>query len=276
MTVLLALGSALLVGGADYLGGVTSRRAPAVRVAALTQLVGLVFVVPTAILVSAETVRPHDLAWGAASGAVGGVGLALFYTAMARGLISVVAPLTAVTGALVPVVYALGRGERPGTIPLAGIALAVLAIALVSVTPGTTRHGRDGLGLALGAGVLFGLFLVFLSLPSEDAGLWPIPASRTAAAVVLAGLALATSGGVSLPRTLHPTVVAIAAIEITAGVALLLALQRGPVSIAAVLSSLYPVTTAFIAAIALRERPDRLQGVGIALALVAVVLVSAG
>lgn len=276
MTAVLALASALLVGGADYLGGVTSRIVPPVRVAALAQLVGLLFAVPAAILVPADAVRPGDVAWGLASGVAVGAGLALFYTAMARGLISLVAPVAAVVGALVPVAYALGRGERPGAVAIGGIALAVLAIALVSVTPGATRHGRDGLGLALGAGALFGVFFVCLSLPSPDAGLWPVPSSRIASSIVLVGLALATTGGVSLGRRHRPTVTAIGALEVAAAVALLLALQRGPVAVAAVLASLYPVTTTFMAAVVLRERLDRLQGVGVALALVAVVLVSAG
>lgn len=276
MTALLALASALLVGGADYLGGVTSRRAPAVRVAALAQAVGLLIAVPAALLVPWEDVRPADTAWAAASGVAVGTGLAVFYTAMARGLISVVAPVTAVTGALVPVAYALGRGERPGAVALAGIALAVLAIALVSVTPGAARDASRGLGLSIGAGLLFGLFYVFLSLPDEDAGLWPVPVSRTASALALTGLALATSGGISLPRSVRPTIVAIGALEVVAAVTLLLALQRGPVSVASVLASLYPVTTTFLAAVALRERLDRWQRAGVALALVAVVLVSAG
>ena len=276
MTALFALASALLVGGADFLGGVTSRRVPAVRVAAVAQAVGLLCAVPAAVLVSWTEVRPADVAWSGASGVAVGLGLALFYTAMARGLISVVAPVAAVTGALVPVAYALGRGERPGPVALAGIALAVIALALVSVTPGTSRHAGHWLGLAIGAGLLFGLFYVFLSLPDEAAGLWPGPASRAASAVVLVALALATSGGVSVPRSVHPAIVAIGTLEVAAAVTLLLALQSGPVSVASVLASLYPVTTTFMAAVVLRERLDRLQRIGVALALVAVVLVTAG
>ena len=123
MTVLLAVSSALLVGGADFIGGVLSRAASAVRVAALAQLAGLVVAVPAALVVDAERVTRADAIWSVASGAAVGLGLVLFYTAMARGLISLVAPVTAVVGALVPVAYAIGGGERPGALALVGIAL---------------------------------------------------------------------------------------------------------------------------------------------------------
>ena len=275
MTPLLAILSALLAGGADFVGGVTSRRVAAVRVAALAQLAGMAIAVPAALLVPAEHVRISDLLYGAASGVVVGVGLALFYTAMARGLISLVVPVAAATGAVVPVVYAFARGERPGPLALAGIVLAVAAIALVSAAPGGI-HRQGGIGLALGAGLLFGMFFVLFSLPGDEAGLWPVPAYRAASSVALVALALATTRGIRVPGNERLPVVAIGLLEVTAATALLLALRSGPVAVAAVLASLYPVTTTFLASALLRERLGTLQRVGVALALLAVLLVSAG
>jgi drug/metabolite transporter (DMT)-like permease len=277
VTALLAIASALLIGGADFIGGVVSRRAAAVRVVAGAQVVGLVFAVPAAALVDWERVTTRDVAWSLAAGAAVGLGLVLFYTAMARGMISLVVPVTAVVGALVPVVYGLGGGERPGAVAMVGIALAVVAIALVSLMPGTSDASGDGLGvlpLAVGAGLLFGLFYVCLAQPSDDAGLWPIAAFRVASAVVLIPLALLMTGGVAVPRALVAPVVTIGALEVVAGVAILLALQRGPVSVASVLASLYPVTTTFLAAVLLHERLRGPQLLGAGLALLAVVLVS--
>jgi drug/metabolite transporter (DMT)-like permease len=275
MTALLAVASALLIGGADFVGGITSRRASAVRVAVLAQLAGLVLAIPAAVFVDWERITASDVAWSLASGLAVGIGLALFYTAMARGMISVVAPVTAVTGAIVPVVYALGGGERPGTAALAGIALAVLAIALVSVAPGEGGGGPRTLALAVAAGLLFGLFYVFLSRVDEDAGLWPVAISRIGSAVVLVAMALAATGGIRLERGLAPRIALIGVLEVAAATALLVALQRGPVSVASVLASLYPVTTTFLAAVALRERLSRVQLGGVALALAAVTLISA-
>jgi uncharacterized membrane protein len=97
MTAALAIASALLVGGADFIGGFLSRKVDAVRVAAAAQVVGLAFAVPAALLVDAERVTTADAAWAVGSGVAVGLGLVCFYTAMTRGLISIVAPVTAVT-----------------------------------------------------------------------------------------------------------------------------------------------------------------------------------
>jgi drug/metabolite transporter (DMT)-like permease len=275
VTALLALASALLVGGADFVGGVTSRTAIAARLAAAAQAVGLLVVVPAAIVVGWDRVTGGDAAWSVASGLVVGIGLALFYQAMTVGLISVVAPIVAATGALVPVCVSLARGERPGQIALAGIALAILAIALVSVAPGEGSATR-GIGLSLAAGALFGLFFVFLSLTNDDAGLAPVALSRVGSTLALGALALVTTRGLDPGRATHRAVVAIAVLEGGAAIFLLLALQRGPVSVAAVLASLYPVTTTLLAATLLRERLTEVQLAGVALALTAVILVSLG
>ena len=277
MTALLALSSALLVGASDFLGGVASRRASALRVAALAQLVSLLLSLPTAAFVSADRVTRTDVLWSLASGLVAASGLVLFYTAMGRGLLSIVAPVAAVTGASVPVVYALARGERPGAAALAGIALALPAIALVSVAPGSPGAVAGGLqavvALSVGAGLFFGLFFVFLSRTSDHAGLWPVALSRVASATPLVIAALVVRGGPPV-RSLARFVVPTGALEMTATVTLLLALQRGPIAVAAVLASLYPVITVVLAASLLRERLSRLQLTGVGLALVAAVLVS--
>jgi uncharacterized membrane protein len=249
----------------------------AVRVAAAAQLVGLALAVPTALFVASERVTTTDACWAVGSGVAVALGLVCFYTAMTRGLISVVAPVTAVTGALVPLLYALGGGERPGEAAVAGIALAIVAIGLVSLGPMGPAEAaacRDALPLAIAAGVLFGLFYVCFARVHEDAGLWPVAISRLTSATVLVALAIALTGGLSVGRAAAPWVVAIGALEVAAAVTLLLALQRGPISVASVLASLYPVTTTFLAALVLRERLRGLQLAGVALALVAVALIS--
>lgn len=274
MTAILALASALLVGGADYVGGTVSRRASPVRLAAAAQLLGVAVVLPVALIAGWTQIRPGDVVWSLASGLVVGAGLAVFYSAMARGLISIVAPVTAVTGATVPVVFALVRGERPGALALAGIALAIVAIALVSLGPTGDTGGADVIVLAVCAGVLFGLFFAFLSLANDDAGLWPVAFSRIGSSAVLVVLALVLTRGLAPGSNVARQAAIIAVLESAAAVFLLLALQRGPVSVAAVLASLYPVTTTVLAAGVLGERLGRVQLAGVTLALGAVVLVS--
>jgi drug/metabolite transporter (DMT)-like permease len=274
--------SAALVGGADFLGGLASRSGSALRVAALAQAAGLPVAVLLALVVPAERVTGGDAAWALGSGVAVACGFACFYTAMGRGLISVVAPLAAVTGAAVPVFYALVRGERPGTAASIGIVIALAAVVIVSIAPDDPHQAHlaitpDIVGLSILAGGCFGTFLVAFSLISEDAGLWPIALERTTATLTLAAIALAfTRGRLAVPRRLGRLIVAIALLEVTATVPLLLALQRGPVAIASVLASLYPVTTVLLAASVLHERMSRLRLTGVCLALAAVVLVSTG
>jgi drug/metabolite transporter (DMT)-like permease len=262
------------VGGADFLGGMASRRSPATRVAATAQVVGLFIAIPAALLVDWDEVGAGDVAWSLASGVFVGVGLALFYGAMARGLISLVVPITAVTGAAVPVVFALIRGERPGTAALIGIVVALVAIALVSLAPGQASGSATAIPLAIAAGIPIGLFVVCFSLAGEGAGLWPVALSRIGSAVCLIGLALALTRGLKLERVAFKPVCGIAALEVCAGIALLAALHRGPVSVASVLAALYPIPTTILAATRLNERLGRIQLAAVILALGAVVLVS--
>lgn len=280
VTAFLAILSAVLVGAADFTGGFASRGSPPLRVAALAQMVGLPFAFVLALAYGSERVGSGDAAWSLASGLAVACGFAFFYTAMGRGLISVVAPLAAVTGAVVPVVYAVGRGERPGGVATAGMALALAAVAVVSIAPSDPRQRHVAItpgivALSLAAGLWFGLFYVFFAQISAAAGMWPIALERIAAALVLLAIAGAlTRGPLELPSRLWRLAVVIGALEVAATVPLLLALQRGPVAIASVLASLYPVTTVLLAALVLRERMSRFQLAGVVLAFAAVTMVS--
>ncbi len=179
MTALLALVSAVLVGGADFVGGIASRTANGVRVAAFAQVVGLAFALPVSIAYGADRLGATDVGWSVLSGMAVGGGFGLFYTAMGRGLISVVAPVAAVTGAVLPVVYALARGERPGTTAVAGLVIALVAVAIVSIAP-AEQHADAGvvdgvvIGLSIASGLFFGTFYIAFSQISDDAGLWPV------------------------------------------------------------------------------------------------------
>jgi drug/metabolite transporter (DMT)-like permease len=282
VTALLALLSALFVGSADFLGGMTSRTANGIRVAALVSIVGLPAALAVSLLDRGTAVSQADVLWSVAAGLVVSLGIGCFYIGMGRGLISVVAPVAAVTGAVVPVVYALARGERPGPWAVVGLVIAFFAVAVVSLAP-SDQHPEapvmDGfvIALSVGAGLMFGLFYIAFSRVSDEAGLWPVTIERAAASIVLCVLVVAlTRGPLTGGRRILPAVIVIAVLEIAATVPLLLALQRGPVAVASVVASLYPVTTVLLAGLVLRERLSRLQYVGVACALVSVALVSSG
>lgn len=279
MAVVLALASALVYGTSDFLGGLASRRASVFGVVLVSQLVGL-----AALLVLLPwlggSARPADLAWGAAAGLAGASALAVFFAALARGTMSVVAPVTAVTAAALPVAVGLLGGERVGPWAAAGIGLALVAVVLVSAEHGLgeLRSARSaGVLPALVAGTAFGIFFVLLDRTAADAGLTPLVPARIAS--VLLVLAVAVLGRRSL-RTgggAFPLVAASGVGDMAANALFLLATQAGgQLAVVGVLVSLYPVSTVVLAQLVLRERLVPAQLGGLLVAVAAVVLITGG
>jgi drug/metabolite transporter (DMT)-like permease len=280
MAIVLALAGSAVFGGADFIGGASSRHAPPLWVATVGQSVSLLLAVPVALAAGSDRVTGAAAAWSLAGGAVAAVGLGFFYSAMACGLISLVVPVTAVVGAAVPVSYGLLRGERPGGVALTGIGLALIAVAVVSAIPGNgERLAAAPIFFALAAGACFGTGLVCFSRVGKHAGLWPVALSRTTTSLVLVVIALTLSGaparGAS-SRILWRAGIAIGILEVGGNSLLFLALERGSLVIGSVLISLYPVTTVMLATVILGERLSRVQLAGVALALASVVLISTG
>ena len=277
MAALLALASALVYGTADFCGGLATRRAAAQAVVAGSQGAGLVLVL---VLLPwfGGTATWADLGWAAAAGAAGNVGLVLFYRALAGGVMSVVAPVTAVCAAAVPVLAGVALGDRVGLLAAAGIALALVAVVLVSAEEGVgalRRTRPTGLGLPLLAGVGFGLFFVLLDQTSADAGLTPLVASRGTAVLLLALLALVRRHPLRLTRGALPLVLLGGALDVTANALFLLATQQpGQLAVVGVLASLYPVSTVVLAQVVLRERLVPAQLAGLGTAVLAVVLIT--
>ena len=279
MAVLLALASAVVYGASDFLGGLASRRASVFAVVALSQLAGLLALLALLPWLGGDA-DAADYAWGAAAGVAGATGLVVFFRTLARSVMSVVAPVTAVTAAAVPVVVGLAGGERVGTWGAVGIALALVAILLVSAEEGLGRLGRartDGVLPALLAGSAFGLFFVLLDRTSEDAGLDPLVTARLASigiVLVVAGLgrrSLATG------RSVLPLIALSGVGDMAANALFLLATQEGGrLAIVGVLASLYPVSTVLLAQLVLRERLVRAQVGGLVVAVAAVVLITGG
>src|SRR5438132_8824158 len=195
MALFLALLSAGFYGTADFLGGVAARRAPALAATVAAQACGLVVVLLAMPLFPSEVPSSGGFLWGAAAGLAGGVGVALLYYGFAVGRVSVVAPVTAVCSITIPVLVAIGLGERPGPLALAGMAVAVASVALISRhdDPAGKPRGRDrSLAIALASGVAIGAFFVCLARAGNTAGLWPLliaPAASTPALVAAARLA---------------------------------------------------------------------------------------
>jgi uncharacterized membrane protein len=274
MSSLLALLSAALFGASDFLGGVAARLGSARVATLIAQAVGAVLLVPLVFAVPAPQVTAADIGWGAAAGGAGGLAILFFYTAFARGAMSVVAPLSALAAALVPVVFGLATGERPATIALVGVALALVAIPVVSAGGERGRTTASAVVLAAIAGVGFGVYSIFLKQTSVDAGLWPLLGTRLVSVPLMVVLAWTVDRSLRSSRPSMRAALGAGAFDIVANTCLLLALQRGDLSIAAVLSGLYPASTVLLARVVLGERLSVRQLAGLVVAGAAIALIA--
>ena len=272
--VILATACALVYGTADFCGGLATRRSRVLSVVSLSQLSGLVLILALMVVLPG-LLSAAALLWGLAAGVAGAAGLVLFYRALATGVMSVVAPTTAVTSATLPVLFGLATGERPQPVALVGVVLALGAVVLVSQDRSGRRSGSAGAVVAaLAAGAGFGGFFILLAVAPDDAGLWPLVGARLSSITVVVLLALATR------RTLRPAagslriIVAAGVLDMAANVLYLLAKQEGLLSLVAVLVSLYPASTLLLARQVLGERLHAVQVAGVACALGAVALIA--
>lgn len=275
---MLALASALAYGVSDVLGGLAARRMSPVLVALLGQLSGLLAVGIAAVLITPQPPAPAGVVWGAASGVGTGVAMVFLFRGMARGAMSVVVPVSAVGGVALPVLVGVALlGERPSFITWSGVVVVVPALWLVSrgraTGPPTGPALRDGLLSGVGIAVQY----LGLAQAGPAAGLWPVAAGRVTAVAAVAALA-ATALGSARRSPRRPALLAAAA-GVLAGAALtayLLATHTGYVTVAVVLSSLYPLVPVLVGLLLLGERLRRTQGIGLAAALAAATLVAAG
>lgn len=274
MSQLLALLSAVLFGLGDFSGGVATARMHVWRVTAWSQVLGLAILVLGLVLVPADAVTGRDLVFGALGGIAGLAGLAILYATLAAGTMSVVAPIAGATSAVIPVLVDLASGTTLDPVEWIGITLALAAVLAIGLDHSARHLDAKLLFQAVAAGAAFAVFFLALGETSADSGVWPLVAARTATipiALMIAGILREAA----LPRGNDLGLVAAAGnLDMGANVAVILSLQSGPVGVNSVLASLYPAFTALAAVVILRERPTRRQGIGIALALAAVVLLA--
>lgn len=286
MVYLLAIGSALFYGAADFAGGLTTRRAGALPVVLLSQLSGLILVGLILPLLPPSSPSRPDLLWGAMAGLTGGVGVALLYRALAIGTMAVVAPTTAVCAVAIPVVVSVLLGERPLPLAGAGIVLGILSIVLVSqqrpLEPDPARDNigsrrlPPGVGTALISGVAIGFFFLSLAQTRPEAGMWPLLISRLVSVVLFSLVAIVGRRSIRIPAGVLGLVIVAGCVDMLANALYLLAVRQGPLSTVVTLSSLYPASTVLLARLVLRERLTRWQLAGVASALAAIVLIVGG
>ncbi len=279
-TITFALATSLFFGCSDFLGGMAARRDSALIVTVLSHLVGGLLLVPLILVLPVALWGLPDLAWGAVAGIGGGIGVAALYGALAVGRMSVVAPVTAALSGALPAAFDMLRGNPVGPLTITGMALAILAVVLVSAFPeeemeaemGVVYRPTRSLLLSLLSGTGFAIGITALALTSPASGLWPLLAARVVSVLFIGSITLLVRGHLRIARPAVTPTLSAGVLDMTANYTLITAIRMGPLSIAAVFGSLYPVVVVLLARIVLHERLRPLQWFGAMLAMVAVLL----
>ncbi|MCX4394005.1 EamA family transporter [Streptomyces sp. NBC_00053] len=275
LALLLALGSSLAYGCADFLGGLGARKAHVLRtvmIAAPASLAVELLLWP----VLGASFSAGALGWGAASGVVSAAAFALLYRTLAIGPMNVLSPVTALVSAALPVGVGLLQGEHLGAAGLVGLPLALFAVVLVSAGhgAGSARPSRTALLLALGAGAAIALQLIFLHQAPSDSGVAPLVIGRAVSSTVTLAAAGLLYRKLGSERPAYAMSAAAGVLDSLANLMFLLAARSGDLTVVAVITALYPAGTVLLARGVLAERIHRGQLVGLGTAAVAVGLLA--
>jgi drug/metabolite transporter (DMT)-like permease len=281
--VVLGLASAAAWGSADFGGGIAGRRAPLFGVVLSTQLIGCGLALILAAVRGEPAPGVRDATIAVAAGVVGAIGIWALYRGLSTGRMGVVAPISGVLSAVVPVGAGIVLQGAPGPAALAGIALALVAVVLVSASPsagGPPDRRVAGLPADAAIGVLAGLSLGLLNLLigrlTPGSVFAPLVVVRLTEAAFIGTIILAARPVWRVPRPVWPLAALVGGLDMAGNGFFILAAQAGRLDIAAILSSLYPVTTLILAAAILRERLVGVHAIGVVVAVVAIVLVRLG
>ncbi len=275
MFILYAVAAALIYGVADYSGARATRHTAATSVTFVGQSVALLVLLAIVPLTHAQLPSLADWIWSGGGGLAGALALVSFYTAMSRGSMTVVAPISAVIGMAIPVIVGLAGGERPAPIAFLGIAMAIAAVALVSDV--LDHHDLPTpwsvIGMAAVAGVGFGFIFVCLKQTSPDIGLWPLVGQRLVSVPAVGLLILFSRHRQKIPRVVWSLIVLCGVLDTVANGLYLIAVRAGMLSLVSVITALYPVSTVMLALRFDREKLHRSQWLGMALGAASLMIV---
>jgi drug/metabolite transporter (DMT)-like permease len=273
LAVLFALSAAVAWGSGDFTGGLASRRIGPFQTVFIAYSVGLIALVIVVLARREPFPAAADLLWGAVAGLSGMVGLGFLFRGFAAGRMGIVAPVSAVLAAAIPVIFTAFTEGLPRQLQLLGFGLAIASIWMLS-RPERLGGRPAGLGMALLAGLGFSGFFIAIGQVSASAVFWPLVAGRLAACAVMAALAFFTRRPlIPSPFPLGLLVLA-GLLDVTGNLFFLLAMQLGRMDVTAVLGSLYPAVTAILAWLLTKEHMARLQMMGVAIAVLAIVMIT--
>ena len=266
--------SSLIFGSGDFCGGLASKKNNVFTVVVGAHFVGGILMLLMALLLNEPFPSGVDLWWGAAAGVAGALALMLFYFALANGRMGVVAPMTAVISAAIPIVWGAIFEGFPTWVRLSGFGMALLAVLFISISEDSGRPNLRELLLPFLAGAGFATFFILVDQVESGSVFWPLVAARVTSVTLFGLIGLFTSN-LKRPEKGTWVTIGLAGIFDTLGNAFfILSAQAGRFDVAAVMGSLYPASTIFLARFILDERLAAIQWFGVGLALVAVVLIA--
>ncbi|MFT3890524.1 MAG: EamA family transporter [Anaerolineales bacterium] len=279
LSIIYGILSALTWGAGDFAGGLATRKLDAYRAVFYADLLGLLALI-VVVIVSPEEIPPlSSLLIAGLAGMLGSVGLLILYYSMAKGQMSIAAPVSALFAAALPVFVSAVTQGLPSLIQFIGFGLALSAVWLISQGDSAHRFHLERLSdlrLPLLAGLGFGSYFILMHYATVGVSstFYPMIASRTAGTLMLLVFVIAQRKGFRVERSAWGVVIANGMLDVTGNLFYIFALHTGRLDIAAILSSLYPGATVILAWVFLKEKIARPQWTGIAIALVAIALFS--
>jgi drug/metabolite transporter (DMT)-like permease len=264
----------LLIGTADFFGGIASRRSAPLTVAAWSRVTGLPVIVAVALVAGGDAIS-RDIIFGGIAGLGSAIGVAALYRGFSRGAVGVVAPTASITAAVVPIFAGLIESERPSLMVSVGLVLAVVSSLLVAYVPHESAFSTEGLVHGVVAGAAFGVMAIMYSFTTAASGLWPAVSGQVSGSVlaVIVVLVAGTGWKIATSNRVPPVLAGVlGALGVGAFVA---ASQTTELIMLAVVLALFPTVTVVLAAVFLKERLTLSQWMGVAMAGSAVVLISA-
>jgi len=240
----------------------------------VTQFVGAGLTLLLALGRSEAMPPPWEIGWALVGGVSGGIGIMSLYLGLATGRMGVVAPISGVLAAALPVGLGIVLQGLPGPVRVAGMALALVAVVLVSLAGGGSSRRDVGLGVLAGSGIA--IFNIAVSRFSAGSVFAPLTIVRASEGVLFVLIVILGRRPWRLARPIVPLVILVGVLDMGGNALYILATQAGRLDVATILSSLYPVTTVVLAALLLRERIVGSHLVGVGVAVVAIILIGAG
>jgi drug/metabolite transporter (DMT)-like permease len=276
LAVTYGIGSAISWGAGDFSAGFASRKSGVVSVVLFSQLIGAALLLLLAVIFSASLPPLRDMVFGGMAGFFGVLGLMALYEGLSRGRMGIVAPLSAVVTALLPIGFAYFKEGLPRVPQIFGLALALASVWLLSFSKIKEKKYRFAeLTLPLLSGIGFGLFFVLIDTAIQESVLWPLVGTRCVSLLLMSILFLSRKDARFPERSQLPFIVLAGICDVMGNLFFSLATSIGRLDISAMLSSLFPAATVTLAWVFLKEKLNRRQWFGVAVAMTALILLSA-